>query len=31
MLDTHVTNEAAHALYAALGYRQMGIILRKNT
>jgi ribosomal protein S18 acetylase RimI-like enzyme len=28
-LDTHVTNEAARALYTSMGYRQIGVILAK--
>jgi GNAT superfamily N-acetyltransferase len=28
-LDTHVTNDAARALYATMGYREIGVILAK--
>jgi ribosomal protein S18 acetylase RimI-like enzyme len=29
LLDTHVTNTDARALYGALGYREIGVILLK--
>ena len=28
-LDTYLTNEVARALYAYLGYRELGVIVRK--
>jgi ribosomal protein S18 acetylase RimI-like enzyme len=28
-LDTHITNDAARALYTSMGYRQVGVILAK--
>ena len=31
VLDTHVANEQARSLYRALGYREMGVILLKET